>query len=165
MNQRPRIKIELKPFDKIIEILAGVTFLLIWILTIKNYISLPDTIPIHFNASGHADGYGSKSTFFILPAIGTLLFILLTFLNKYPHIFNYPVNITEENAYQQYSNATRLVRYIKFSVEFTFLLIVWGIVQTVHGKSSGLGVWQLPLTLAMNLIPTIYFAVKSYRLK
>lgn len=165
MNQRPRIKIELKPFDKLFEVLAWIAFLLIWILTILNYFSLPDTIPIHFNASGHADGYGNKSTFFILPVIGTLIFILLSVLNKYPHIFNYPVNITEENAYRQYSNATRLVRYIKFSVEFTFLVIVWGIIQTAHGKSGGLGVWQLPLTLALNLIPTIYFAVKSYRLK
>ncbi|MBS1751829.1 MAG: DUF1648 domain-containing protein [Bacteroidetes bacterium] len=165
MNQRPRIKIKPQPFDTIIELLAWVTFLLLWLLTILYYNSLPDKIPTHFNASGYADGYGSKSTFFILPVIGTLIFALLTILNKYPHIFNYSVNITEENAYRQYSNGTRLVRYIKFSVECTFLLIVWSIVQSARGKSDGLGVWQLPIILSMNLLPTIYFAVKSYRLK
>lgn len=165
MSQRPRIKIEPQPFDNTLELLAWAGFILMWILVLTQYSSLPDKIPTHFNASGRADGYGSKPSFFIAPAIGTLMFLLLTILNRYPYLFNYPVNITEENAHRQYSNATRLMRYLKFSLTLTFLLITWGTVQTASGKSNGLGAWLLPLTMSLNLIPTLYFAIKSYRLK
>ena len=40
--------------------------------------TLPDTVPIHFNAKGEADGWGSKTTLIWLPlamTLGTYLLI------------------------------------------------------------------------------------------
>ncbi len=41
------------------------------------YPSLPDTIPIHFNAKGEADGWGSKESIFLAPAILGLVSIFV----------------------------------------------------------------------------------------
>lgn len=48
--------------------------------------SLPDTIPIHFNAKGEADGWGSKHQIYLLPtilgAVGLFVFLLMSNIQK-----------------------------------------------------------------------------------
>ncbi|MEJ7680836.1 MAG: DUF1648 domain-containing protein [Segetibacter sp.] len=165
METRPRIKIELSQTDKLIEFLGWLTLLLLVGLTLYSYSNLPDTIPIHFNGSGQVDNYGSKSTIISLPVIGTVLFIGLTMLNKYPHIFNYPVNITADNAFKQYTTATRIIRCLKFSIALIFTSIVFMTYTTATGKTSGLGTWFLPLTLGLIFIPQTFLLFKSFKAK
>ena len=62
MNKRPKIELELSPSDKILEIIGWILVLGIWMLTLANYFKLPETIPIHFNGAGEADGFGNKAT-------------------------------------------------------------------------------------------------------
>lgn len=159
MNKRPKIELELSPSDKILEIIGWILVLGIWMLTLANYFKLPETIPIHFNGAGEADGFGNKATILALPIISTLLFIGLTILNKYPHVFNYPKEITEENALALYSNATRMLRYLKVIIVLIFGAIVFMTIQNVNGKADGLGTWFLPLTMAMIFIPMMYFLI------
>jgi uncharacterized membrane protein len=168
MGTRPKIKVEQTNTDKLIEVIGWFALIVLWSLTLFNYSSLPGTIPIHFNASGQVDNYGSKSTIFVLPVIGTILFVgmtILTILNKHPHIFNYPVNITVENALKQYTTATRMIRYLKVVIVIVFTCLVGLIQTTATGKTSGLGSWFLPVTLAFILMPTTFFIFKSYKTK
>ncbi|MDA8686508.1 DUF1648 domain-containing protein [Robiginitalea sp.] len=161
MNQRPRIKLELRPSDKIIEGLGWISVFGIWILTLLNYFELPEIIPIHFNGRGEADGFGGKSNLLSLPIISTALFFGLTILNKKPHLFNYPSAITEENALQQYTNATRMLRALKLVIVVIFGLIVLRTIQNVNGTADGLGTWFLPVIMAMIFIPIIYYLIKA----
>lgn len=163
MNERPKIKLELTTTDKTFEILGWVSILAIWVLTITNYTNLPDTIPIHYNSSGEADGFGGKGNILTLPLIATVLFVGMTILNKFPHVFNYPTNITEDNALRQYTNATRMIRYLKFIIVVIFGLIAFKTIRNVNGQTTGLGVWFLPLTLGLIFIPMTYFIVKSFK--
>ncbi len=163
MSERPKLKLELTTFDKILEILGWASILVIWVLTITNYTNLPDTIPIHYNGAGQADGFGGKTTILTLPLIATVLFIGLTILNKFPHIFNYPTNITPDNALRQYTNATRLIRYLKFIIVVIFGLIALKTIQNANGQEDGLGIWFLPVTLGLIFIPMIYYIVKSFK--
>src|SRR4030095_5916721 len=50
MEERPKIKLPLSTADIFLELLNWLTFLALWGITIYTYSSLPDTIPIHFNA-------------------------------------------------------------------------------------------------------------------
>ncbi len=163
MNQRPKIKLALTTTDKIFEFLGWVAILAIWVLVIVSYTKLPDTIPIHYNGAGTADNFGRKDSIFVLPLIATVLFTGLTILNKFPHIFNYPVNITSENAVRQYTNATRLIRYLRFILVVIFGIIVLQTIINVNKQTSGLGVWFLPLALALIFIPVVFFMVKSFK--
>ncbi|MCB0849064.1 MAG: DUF1648 domain-containing protein [Bacteroidetes bacterium] len=163
MNERPKIKLELTTTDKTFEILGWISVLAIWVFTITNYTNLPDIIPTHYNSAGQVDGFGGKGYIFTWPLIATFLFIGLTILNKFPHVFNYPTNITADNALRKYTNATRLIRYLKFIIVIVFGLITFKTIQNVNGEASGLGIWFLPLTLGLIFIPLTYFVIKSFK--
>jgi len=165
MEERPKIKLEHTKADKAFEIIGWVLVISVWGFTVKNYANLPETIPLHYNLAGQADGFGGKATILTLPVIATVLFVGLTFLNKFPHIFNYPTNITQHNALRQYTNATRMIRYLKLVIVVIFGLIAFKTIQNGNGEANGLGIWFLPLTLGLIFIPLIYFLIKSFKTK
>jgi len=165
MEERPKVKIELSTIDKVIEVLGWLALITLWGLIVLNYSNLPETIPTHYNGLGQVDSYGNKTTIFMLPVIGTILFVGMSILNKYPHIFNYPTNITADNARQQYTNATRMIRYLKFAIALIFSLKVFKTLQTATGKSGGLGTWFLPLELGLIFIPAIFYLIKSFKMR
>ena len=163
MNKRPRLKLKLNQTDKILEIVGWISVIGIWALTLTNYSILPEIIPIQFNGAGKADGFGNKTHIFVLPIISSLLFIGFTILNKRPHIFNYPSQITKENALRQYTNATRMIRVLKLVIVVLFGLIVLKTIQNVNGHADGLGTWFLPFTIGVFLILTLYFLMMSMK--
>jgi uncharacterized membrane protein len=162
---RPKIRIELTTADKMVEILGWSVLLATWVFTIASYSSLPDIIPIHYNGAGKADDFGSKINMLMLPIIASILFVGMTIANKFPHVFNYPNKITEENALRQYTNATRMMRYLKLVLVVLFSLIDFKTIQGTRGQSAGLGIWFLPLTMGLIFIPLLYFIIKSFRSK
>ena len=155
-ENRPKLKPVSTKFDLILEIAAFLFFLAIWLLPIFAYQILPETIPTHYNLKGEIDDWGSKGTIFILPAIGLVLYIGLTVLNKYPHVFNYPTKVTEDNALQQYSKATRWMRIIKLIVVMLFFAIEWQICNT--NENNNLPVWFLPFVIAIPIALPIILA-------
>jgi uncharacterized membrane protein len=165
MEERPRIKLELTTVDKAFEIIGWLLIISVWGFTVINYANLPETIPTHYNGAGQADGFGGKATILTLPLIATVLFGGLTFLSKFPHIFNYPTNITQHNALRQYTNATRMIRYLKLIIVVIFGLIAFKTIQNGNEEAKGIGIWFLPLTLGLIFIPTIYFVIKSFQTK
>jgi len=165
MEARPKLKVKLTAVDKLVEGVGWVLLVAVWALTTTTYSSLPDTIPIHFNGAGQADGFGGKANMLTLPLMATVLFIGMTIINKFPHAYNYPTEITNDNALKQYTNATRLIRYLKLIIVFIFGLIAFETIQYANGEANGLGVWFLPLTLGLIFIPLTYFIVNSFRSK
>lgn len=165
MKKRPRIQIEWTPVDKIIEAMSLLILVVMWVFTLLRYADLPDIIPIHYNAAGIADGFGKKAHILILPVISTIFYVSFTLLNRFPHIFNFPVRITEENAYRQYANMTRMLRWLKLLILFLFGMIIWNTVRFTDNHPEGLKSWFLPVTLGLVFIPMIYYIFKSWREK
>jgi uncharacterized membrane protein len=130
-----------------------------------SYSSLPDTIPTHFNAAGEADGFGRKASIVSLPVVASLLYIGLTLLNRVPHSFNFPTPVTQDNALPQYTNATRMIRYLKLILVVVFAGISYQTIQQANGTGEGLGIWFLPLTLVLIFMPLLYFVIKSFQTK
>lgn len=165
IQERPKIKIELRPWDKMLEASGWMLLLAFWLYTFANYPQLPDTIPTHFNALGEADGFGDKSSIYILPVVASIFFFILTVLNRFPYIFNYLVTITEANALKQYTMATRFMRYLKLALVFIFFLIGLKTIQTASNTSNSLGIWLLPFTAGIIFIPLIVFIIRSFKAK
>lgn len=161
LPSRPRIRIPMTPIDLIMESAGWTILIILWVITLSRYELLPETIPTHFNAAGEPDSYGRKATLLILPALGTILFISMTVLNRFPHRFNYPTTITPENALRQYTIATSMIRYLKLAIVVVFLMIVVGTIRTVSGNASGLGAWFLPLFMGMIFLPIGCFLIIS----
>jgi uncharacterized membrane protein len=165
MQVRPKLKLELSPVDKTAEIIGWVIVFVVWVMTLTNYQNFPDIIPTHYNISGKADGFGGKMTILYSPLISTILYIGMTMINRFPHVFNYPSSITPENALQQYTNATGLIRYLKLVIVCIFGLLSYKTIQHTNEHDQGLGLWFLPITLSLIVTPLIYFAVNSFKTK
>ncbi|QKG52181.1 DUF1648 domain-containing protein [Hymenobacter sp. BRD67] len=163
--ERPKIKLELSVSDKVIEALGYLAVAAIWILLLANYNKLPASVPIHYNGAGNVNMLGDKSSIVVLPLLATVLFSALTILNKSPNVFNYPVAITKEKAAQQYTNATRLIRYLKGGIVVIFGIITFRTIQTACKQADGLGTWFLPVILGIIFIPLLVFLVKSFKTK
>jgi uncharacterized membrane protein len=161
MESRPKIQLTPSSFDKALSLASIFLLVIIWVLTIYTVLKSPTTIPIHFNATGNADGYGPKLILFILPAIATLIHFGLTKLNNYPHIFNYVNRITEDNAEKQYTIATRMLSFLKLALLLIFALIILFTHLTTIGVRDGLGRWFLPMAIGLIALPMIYFLKKS----
>lgn len=129
-----------------------------------SYSELPDIIPIHFNGAGLADRFGEKGNILILPLIATAIFTILTILNRFPNLFNYPITITKDNAFRQYLNATRMIRYLKLMIVAVFGFITIQTIRSAKGETEGLGIWFLPVMLTLFFIPLAYFISQSFRI-
>ena len=95
---RPRLDLQKEPVDKALEIAGIIGVMTMIALPVYYWPEMPQIVPTHFTATGRPDAYGSKWVTLVLPVIGTALFVLLIWLNRFPHKFNYPKEITEENA-------------------------------------------------------------------
>jgi uncharacterized membrane protein len=163
METRPKLKSAPSLTDYILDVVGWFCLVLLWGVTLSIYTNLPEIIPVHFDLSGHPNSYGSKMTIMFLPVIGSLLFIGLTVLTNYPQHFNYPVNITSENAARQYSNATRMIRSLKLIITFVFSAGVFMIYQAASGKSASPPFWYLAVMLGSIIIPLAYFIMKAVK--
>lgn len=164
MFARPRIRMELSSADRLVEGIAICLLIFLWVIGFFAYRTLPATIPTHFDLRGQPDGFGNKLSILVLPGVGTLLFLTLTIINRFPHIFNYPVSITEGNAPKQYLLATRFIRYIKTMLLLLFNLLLGYTYATAKGIHISMGKWIVPVTLACTLLPTLLFVIRSLSL-
>ncbi len=163
-NKRPRIKVPFKTVDIIIEFTSITLLVLMWSYCVVNYFDLPDTIATHFNATGEPDGYGSKHTVWIIPIVATVMYVGLFVLNKYPHIHNYMVNITEDNALKNYRFSTRTVRIVNFLCVLLMTYITYMIVESAFGKQFNLGTWFVPIVVGVSIILPIVLIVYMRKL-
>ena len=102
----------------IVEILSLLSVLGAVVLYIIYWIKAPNIVPIHYNIYGEADGYGSKTVLVILPILSVLMYVGLTILKKYPHIFNFPITVTEQNALSLY----KMAKIIDLSLIYLFYI-------------------------------------------
>lgn len=161
MAARPRLQIELTTVDKVLETVCLTILLVLWVGAISFFSKLPEQIPSHFNASGQADNFSDRTHIFVLPVVATIIYIGMTILNKYPHIYNYLTTITAENAKQLYTSATRLIRVLKLAVVIIFSGIVFMTIKTTLANDNGLGAWFLPVAIALLTLPNIFYLLKS----
>ena len=152
-NKKPIVELEWSYLDYALEAIAFTAAVSAPLIAFSHYSELPNTIPIHFNSWGEPDGRGGKAFLWLLPVLGLGTYALMTFLNKSPHTFNYPVQITEDNAEWQYTRATRAIRLLKAVICFCFALITWFMIKTAMGEAQGLPTWLLFLLLGGTLIP------------
>ena len=159
-SNRPILKLPLMPFDRSIEVLVWLLFIVFWIFTVTFYPSLPEIIPTHFGGGGEPDGFGSKATILGLPIVSTVLYVMLSIFSRYPHKMNYSTNITAENAEVQYRIMTRMIRVLKVFVLLIFWILDYKTVQIALGWPDVLGKWFLLLLFTLLFAPIFYFLIQ-----
>lgn len=161
MPEQPKLDIRPGKADLIVEILSWAILGFLWWTVLSKYSQLPDIIPTHYNLAGEVDDTGSKSSLFLLPSITTVLYIGLTILNRYPHIFNYPGKITPENAYRQYSNAVFMVRIVKLTIGLTFSIISLVLTKdSLSSFSASNSILFILFLVVFPLVPLVVYIIR-----
>jgi uncharacterized membrane protein len=156
MEKRPRLQLSQTVTDKNLEMIGLLLLVSLWGLAVYYYIQLPGTIPTHFDFFGKANATGKKETLFILPGIGTVIYIALSYLCTIPHRLNYPIPINTNNAEQLYRTSVRMLRLLKLSILIVFCLVLLLVYLNVTGKSDGIGAWFIPAVMVLVFAPTIW---------
>ncbi|AFZ09037.1 protein of unknown function DUF1648 [Oscillatoria nigro-viridis PCC 7112] len=156
-NQRPVISLGLSPVLVTVELLAAIAVLLAVLLIVQFWGVLPDRIPIHFGLGGQPDTWGDKLTIWIVPATAAITFAVLTAVSRYPHTFNYPVRITEENARQQYLLARSLLVWLKAEACWLLAFVVRQQILVALGNAQ-----RFSVELVLGIIVLIFATVGVY---
>lgn len=163
-TNRPQIKVPLEAFDVITELITAVVIIMLFVFTFVEYSEITETIPLHFDASGTPDRYGDKSNLFLLPIIGLALTTLMYILSKYPHLHNYMVNITEENALKNYRFSSRILRFTSLGIALLFAIIQYVIIQMGKGHDMNLGSWFLPIVIILSILLPLGIFMYQYKM-
>jgi len=164
-EKRPRLEIHRSFLENIFEIGALIGVIASLISPIRAWSSLPSKIPAHYNIYGEIDRWGSKGEIFLLVPITILMYIFLTILNRYPHRFNYPFDITEQNAEVQYHLAKLMVQALKAEVIWIFFYIEWISIKDAMGKGMGLGTAFLTISLLLVFGTIGVYIWRAFRVK
>ena len=131
-------------------LLVGCT---IWVAC--RYGSLPDRIPVHYGADGVIDGYGSKSTIWMLIAIMWTVFGLMSAVELSPKHWNTVVKITKENHVRVLSLTWHFMSTTKLALLCMFAYIV---IICVSGMN--LSALFLPILFTVLGANSLYWIVR-----
>ena len=143
-------------------------------LILRNYSTLPDTIPTHFNAQGAADDWGSKGMLLLFPAISVPLYIFLTVFNAWISVVRDPKSLinlpSQTKAAISDASAERLrvfvVRSLLMMKTLTMGLMtymVYATIEVARGEARTLGIAFYAILGAIVLC-TVVMAGKSLSL-
>jgi hypothetical protein len=96
---------------------------------------------------------GTAPVVLVLLASAIFLFLLITFIRRYPHHFNYLVAITPENAEYQYQQARGFLGWLKTEVVWMFLGMQAAIeLLAINMETAGLAAFLLVAILGSVVI-------------
>lgn len=162
MKKQPTIGVSAAVFETVLNAIAMLSFFAMLLFLFIQYDALPDRVPGHYSGAGHVDRWGGKEELFLLPLIGVALWIGMTVLEKYPHIYNY-LNLTEENTEVQYRNGKRMMNVLKNEILILFSFITIQNIRVAMGTAEGLGGYFLFIYLFIVFGSVLFFMVRMLR--
>lgn len=153
-----------KIIEKFLDFTGAAALIFFWAYTYYLISAFPEIIPTHFNLAGEPDSFGSKNTSYLLPAVATIIFILLTVINRNPERFNYPFPVNESNAKHQYRLAANFIRILRLSIVIIFLLILHFTGRSARGVSEFQNM-LLPAVLLMTFLPILIYLILASGIK
>lgn len=79
-------------------------------------------IPLHINIHGEIDNYGSKWEIFILPAIALFIYLLMSWLERNPQVYNLPIS-KKHSRKEQEKIGVELISWLKVITVLMLVLI------------------------------------------
>ena len=146
------------PLDKLMNRLSLLVLLGTAVFLVLYWKDIPQKVPMHFNAAGQIDRWGSKAELLILPVIALLLYLLMTVVEQFPGAWNTGVKVTEENRERVYALLGHMLSTLKFLIMVMFAWItLW------CALAKPLPVWFLPVVLGAVFGDMIYWLVRVFR--
>lgn len=146
------------PLDKLMNRLCLLILLGTAAFLVLYWRCIPTEVPMHYNAAGEIDRWGSKAELLILPVIAWLLYGVMTVVEQFPGSWNTGVKVTAENRERVYILLGHMLSTLKLLVMAMF---TWITVQCALAQP--LPVWFLPVVLAAVFGDMIYWLIRVLR--
>jgi len=132
-------------FYRILTIVGGVILLASTIFVVVNWGQIPDQIPTHFTITGQPDAYGGKPMLIFLVVILWVMFTTLTISVKFPNMWNFPVEVTDQNRDVLFAIARFMMEILK---------LLTAILMSVIMMATALSL-ELPAVVMISLFVAI----------
>lgn len=160
---RPKLQVPPSTVDLAVELTSVVGLIIQALIVAHFWPVLPHSVVTHFGANGEPNEWAPKYTVLIFPGLSILTWVGFTILNRFPHTFNYPVQLTPENAERQYGIAISFIRWLKMEMVWLLLFINYQLIMVSLGRARGI---DYSLIFVLFLTATvIIFLVRAYRAK
>jgi uncharacterized membrane protein len=113
------------------------------------YSRLPERIATHFTGAGAANGFGARSTLWVLVGIAFLLYATLSAISFVPRVVSLKRPLAPEREKVVLAESMAMVGWIKVEVCWMFAYLCLAMVRNGMGLQAGLGTWFLPVTLVV----------------
>lgn len=113
-----------------IDILSFSFILILFLGTLIAWFKLPNELPNHIDSYGNIKDYTTKNFVFFFSILGSALSLLILKLSKYPKIYNYTVEITDENKEIQYSIASKAMKVLAFQIVVLFMFLEYSFIYS-----------------------------------
>ena len=158
-------KQENQVLNRFFEGLCILMALCLFVLPIFYYKSLPEKIPVHFDFYGFPDGYGSKSTLFLLASLGFSIYLIVLFAglmnDKY---YNISFKTTPVGKEKIISLVRIILKVLRINTLLIFNFSIIGIILISKGIINGLGSLSFIIVILMILAPIILMVVRMKNL-
>lgn len=139
----------------LIEILCALVLVCGILFIVFYYAKIPTIIPIHYSLSDQPDAYGSKSNVWFIVAIEVITYVGMSFLQKYPHKFNYPVQVTESNKERLFMLGVRIILLMKLCIVVLYTYIIFNMTGII---AMDLTLMTIGLLVFAIVLPIIFIA-------
>ena len=140
---------------KIVDCICAILLIGCTIWVACRYGSLPDRIPTHYDASGVIDGYGSKSTIWVVISIMWVVVGLVSVVEQFPRLWNTGFKLTKENRSRLLALTWHFISTTKIVISVLFAYII---VMCVKG--GNLSPLFLPFVLTVLCANSLYWIIK-----
>ncbi|MBO8167609.1 MAG: hypothetical protein H0Z35_00325 [Thermoanaerobacteraceae bacterium] len=130
-SKRPKLSIPLSKIEVVIEAATALILLTSIAVLGQNWglIKYKYKIPSHYGMGG-PDAWTESKMFLVFLLIVIIIFYLgFTILSRFPHIFNYPKPITQENARKIYLLSRTMMTLLKLEIICILFAFEWDMVQ------------------------------------
>jgi Protein of unknown function (DUF1648). len=149
--------------------LEGITLLALGLHTSVTILALfgnerlPERIPLHFDAMGRPDGWGSPAMLLLLPAVTLMIYLLFTVVSSFPGSFHFPVRVTILNRQRMQDLALDLMAWLKVEIVSLLTWMQWMTIELARDPSK-----TLPAMSAVGLVAVFatfsFYVVLMFRL-
>ncbi len=143
--------------DTVMEYICRILLIGTLIYLIVRWNTIPDQIPIHYNAAGDIDGWGGKGMVWLLVVISWGLYLGITFVGRFPELWNTGVKITKKNKEKVY----RLIKYL-IGTSKLILISVFTLLIVFSTLAKPLPLWFAGIYLTILIADMAFWLVRIF---
>ncbi|MDX2055073.1 MAG: DUF1648 domain-containing protein [Polyangiaceae bacterium] len=163
MNSRPKLEIPRTKLENVVRALSTVCTVGLDLYAVIVRRRLPEVVPTHFGVSGIPNAWGPKWILFLVPALATLAYLAMMLVERVPHAFNYPVQVTAANAPRLYLIARRWLGIIDLICVAAFGVAFLALVGSPLNAAKGLPGWYVLVVSGSLTLAAVAMVVSLLR--